>query len=135
VLPASSLFILNLSSGPQAVGLLLPDGVTVGSIELLRAGSRIPFRSDGGALRFTVPGVEDYEVAAISVGWIRQPLGIDPGRASKIWMNRLDRGCKRQHGSAGFEERAPLQHKVFIMARSTAIIRLRTTGSGTDKSS
>jgi hypothetical protein len=54
--------------GPQTVSLLLPDGVKVGSVELLRAGSMIPFRSDGGALRFTIPGVEDYEVAAITVG-------------------------------------------------------------------
>jgi Hypothetical glycosyl hydrolase 6/Beta-galactosidase trimerisation domain len=54
--------------GPQTVSLLLPDGVKVGSVELLRAGSMIPFRSDGGALRFTIPRVEDYEVAAITVG-------------------------------------------------------------------
>jgi hypothetical protein len=41
--------------GPQTVSLLLPDGVKVGSVELLRAGSMIPFRSDGAALRFTTP--------------------------------------------------------------------------------
>ena len=54
--------------GPQTVSLLLPDGVKVKSVELLRAESLIPFRSDGGALRFTIPRVEDYEVAAITVG-------------------------------------------------------------------
>jgi Hypothetical glycosyl hydrolase 6/Beta-galactosidase trimerisation domain len=54
--------------GPQTVSLLLPDGVKVKSVELLRAESLIPFRSDGGALRFTIPAVEDYEVAAITVG-------------------------------------------------------------------
>jgi Hypothetical glycosyl hydrolase 6/Beta-galactosidase trimerisation domain len=54
--------------GPQTVSLLLPDGVKVSSVELLRAESLIPFRSDGGVLRFTIPQVEDYEVAAITVG-------------------------------------------------------------------
>jgi len=54
--------------GPQTVSLLLPEGVKVKSVELLRAESAIPFRFDGGALRFTIPRVEDYEVAAVTVG-------------------------------------------------------------------
>jgi hypothetical protein len=54
--------------GPQTVSLLLPEGVKVKSVELLRAESVIPFHSDGGALRFTIPRVEDYEVAAITAG-------------------------------------------------------------------
>jgi hypothetical protein len=54
--------------GPRTVSLLSPDVVKAKSVGLLRAGSMIPFRSDGGTLRFTIPGVEDYEVAAITVG-------------------------------------------------------------------
>jgi hypothetical protein len=54
--------------GPQTLSLLLPDGVKVSSVELLRAESLIPFRCDGRTLRFTIPRVEDYEVAAITVG-------------------------------------------------------------------
>jgi hypothetical protein len=54
--------------GPQTVGQLLPDGVKVILVELLRAWSMIPFRWDGGALRFTIPRVEDYDVAAVTVG-------------------------------------------------------------------
>jgi hypothetical protein len=54
--------------GPQTVSLVVPDGAKVNSVELLRAESMIAFQSDGGALRFTIPRVEDYEVAAITVG-------------------------------------------------------------------
>jgi hypothetical protein len=35
-------------------------------IELLRAEKEIPFRISGDAVEFTIPSVEDYEVAAIS---------------------------------------------------------------------
>jgi len=52
--------------GRQAVTMKLPVGVKVRSVELLRAESNVPFRVDGDVLRFTIPQVEDYEVAAIS---------------------------------------------------------------------
>lgn len=54
--------------GPQAVSMALPSGVKVKAVELLRAERSVPFHLEGETLRFTVPGVEDYEVAAITVG-------------------------------------------------------------------
>jgi len=33
-------------------------------------------------------------------------------------MNRFDRGCERKRSRAGFEERAPIQHKAFLMAEA-----------------
>ena len=53
--------------GPQTVSMQLPAGVRVKSVELLRAGGAIPFHADGQTVRFTVPQVGDYEVAAITV--------------------------------------------------------------------
>lgn len=53
--------------GSQAVRMQLPAGVHVKSVELLRGGGTIPFHLDGQVLRFTIPRVEDYEVAAITV--------------------------------------------------------------------
>lgn len=53
--------------GPQRVALRLPAGVAVRRVELLRAGGTVEFRVEDGVLRFTVPGVEDYEVAAVTV--------------------------------------------------------------------
>ncbi|HEY6448307.1 MAG TPA: alpha-amylase family protein [Acidobacteriaceae bacterium] len=53
--------------GPQRVGMRLPTGVRVRKVELLRAGNTVPFRVEDQTLRFTVPGVGDYEVAAITV--------------------------------------------------------------------
>jgi len=53
--------------GPQAISMTLPAGVKVKSVDLLRAETSIPFRLESQALRFTIPRVEDYEVAAISV--------------------------------------------------------------------
>ena len=53
--------------GPQRVALRLPAGVTVRRVEVLRAGGAVEFRVEDGLLRFTVPGVEDYEVAAVTV--------------------------------------------------------------------
>jgi Hypothetical glycosyl hydrolase 6/Beta-galactosidase trimerisation domain len=52
---------------PQTVTMRLPAGVKVKTVELLRAETTIPFRLDAQALRFTIPRVEDYEVAAITV--------------------------------------------------------------------
>ena len=54
--------------GPQRVRMKLPPGVKVKSVELLRDGHTVPFALGGQALHFTIPRVEDYEVAAISVG-------------------------------------------------------------------
>lgn len=53
--------------GAQQVAITLPDGVRVKQVELLRAGGTTPFRMEGRTLRFTIPGVEDYEVAGITV--------------------------------------------------------------------
>ena len=46
----------------------LPAGVKVKSVELLRAEQTVPFRLEDGILRFTIPRVEDYEIAAMTVG-------------------------------------------------------------------
>jgi hypothetical protein len=54
--------------GPQAVNMLLPAGVKVKSVELLSGGRSVPFHLVGQNLSFTIPRVEDYEVAAISIG-------------------------------------------------------------------
>jgi len=56
-----------LPLGPQHVSMKLPGGVRVKSVELLKTERSLPFRSDGQVLRFTIPSVDDYEVAAISV--------------------------------------------------------------------
>ena len=53
--------------GPQTVRMKLPAGVKVKLVELLRAGHTVPFGLDGQSLHFTIPRVEDYEVAAVSV--------------------------------------------------------------------
>jgi hypothetical protein len=53
--------------GPQTVWMKLPQGVRVKSIELLKAGKSVVFSLDSQVLQFTIPRVEDYEVAAISV--------------------------------------------------------------------
>jgi hypothetical protein len=53
--------------GPQQVGMKLPAGVRAKSVELLRSERSVPFHFDNGALRFTVPSVADYEVAAVTV--------------------------------------------------------------------
>src|SRR6516164_4455891 len=52
----------------QTVSMRLSAGVTVKSVELLRADTSVPFRLKDEMLRFTIPRVEDYEVAAITVG-------------------------------------------------------------------
>jgi hypothetical protein len=45
----------------------LPQGVNVRSIELLRAGQSVPFAQNNQMLQLTIPRIEDYEVAAITV--------------------------------------------------------------------
>ena len=51
----------------QNVSMRLPETVKVKAVELLRAESSIPFELEAGVLRFAIPRVEDYEVAAITV--------------------------------------------------------------------
>jgi hypothetical protein len=53
--------------GAQTVSLKLPPGVQAKSVELLCAGQSVPFHMEGQLLRFTIPRVGDYEVAAVSV--------------------------------------------------------------------
>jgi hypothetical protein len=53
--------------GPQTVRMKLPQSVSVKSIELLLAGQSVAFGLERQVLQFTIPRVEDYEVAAITV--------------------------------------------------------------------
>jgi len=58
--------------GPQTVSLKLPAGVRPKSVELLRpaqsvSAQTVPFHLDDQTLRFTIPSVQDYEVAAITI--------------------------------------------------------------------
>jgi hypothetical protein len=53
--------------GPQTITMRVPSGVTVRSVELLRAGQRPSFTVHEQLLQFTVPVLDDYEVAAITV--------------------------------------------------------------------
>jgi hypothetical protein len=54
--------------GPQSVSMKLPVGVKVKAVELLQAERSVPFHMEGQTLRFTMPRVEDYEVAGIALG-------------------------------------------------------------------
>ena len=54
--------------GPQTVSMTLPSGMKVKTVELLRSDRTIPFRLEDSVLRFTIPRVDDYEVAAVTVG-------------------------------------------------------------------
>jgi hypothetical protein len=54
--------------GKQKVRLELPAGRRVLRIELLRAEKEIPFHRNGAAVEFTIPSVEDYEIAALIAG-------------------------------------------------------------------
>ena len=54
--------------GPQTVRMTLPGGVKIKAVDLLRSGRTIPFRLEGSVLTFTVPRVDDYEVATVTVG-------------------------------------------------------------------
>ncbi len=53
--------------GEQRVRMQLPEGVRVKRVTLLRKGTDAAFRQVAGAVEFTVPGIEDYEVVALSV--------------------------------------------------------------------
>jgi hypothetical protein len=51
--------------GAQKVKIALPKGRRVTRVELLRAERQIPFAGGTGTVEFTIPRVEDYEVAAM----------------------------------------------------------------------
>ena len=53
--------------GPQTVSMKLPAGVRVKSVQLLRTGTSVQFGLANQLLHFTIPHVDDYEVAAISI--------------------------------------------------------------------
>jgi hypothetical protein len=53
--------------GPQTVMMKLPPGVRAKSVALLKAEHPVPFKQENQVLHFTVPHVDDYEVAAITV--------------------------------------------------------------------
>lgn len=54
--------------GSQRVTMRLPSGIKVRSVELLKAGQNPSFEFRNQMLQFTVASLEDYEVAAITVG-------------------------------------------------------------------
>jgi hypothetical protein len=51
--------------GPQTVRMRLPFGAEISQVKLLRAGKDIPFSKNGPMVEFVIPGVTDYEVAAL----------------------------------------------------------------------
>jgi hypothetical protein len=51
--------------GPQAVHLRVPNGRRVVRAELLRAETELPVTMQGSSVAFTIPQIEDYEVAAL----------------------------------------------------------------------
>jgi len=51
--------------GEQHVRMRLPEGRRVSRVELLRAAADIPFQVADEAVTFTIPRVDDYEVAAV----------------------------------------------------------------------
>ncbi len=53
--------------GPQTVRMVLPENVRVKSVQLLRLERTLSFTVDRGTLIFTIPHVQDYEIAAITV--------------------------------------------------------------------
>jgi hypothetical protein len=53
--------------GAQQVKMRLPDATPVRSARLLRAGTDLPVRQSGRVVEFTVPAIEEYEVAALIV--------------------------------------------------------------------
>ena len=52
--------------GEQKITMELPADRRVTRVELLRAGTAVPFRASDGRIEFTIPRVVDYEVAALS---------------------------------------------------------------------
>jgi Hypothetical glycosyl hydrolase 6/Beta-galactosidase trimerisation domain len=56
-----------LPLGAQEITMKLPAGIGVKSIELLKAETTVPHRLEDQVLHFTIPKVDDYEVAAITI--------------------------------------------------------------------
>jgi hypothetical protein len=54
--------------GAQKVRFSLPPGRRITRVELLRAGTNVPFTRSARGIEFTVPRVLDYEVAALYAG-------------------------------------------------------------------
>ena len=54
--------------GRQQVTVRVPQGVRIAQVHALRADRGLPFRREGNAIRFEVPQVVDYEVAALVRG-------------------------------------------------------------------
>jgi hypothetical protein len=51
--------------GEQRVTMAVPAGKTISRVELLRAAKDVPFKVANGKIEFTIPGVLDYEIAAM----------------------------------------------------------------------
>ena len=54
--------------GRQEVTLRVPQAVKISEVQALRTERKLPFRRDGELVRFDVPQVVDYEVAALVRG-------------------------------------------------------------------
>ncbi len=52
--------------GSQQVRVELPQGVRISRVRALRAAQDLPHQQTGRAVEFTIPSVEDYEVAALT---------------------------------------------------------------------
>jgi hypothetical protein len=57
----------TLPLGAQQVAMKLPSGAAVKSVELLNAERTVPHRMEDQVLSFTIPSVDDYEVAAVTL--------------------------------------------------------------------
>ena len=53
--------------GAQQIAMKLPVGIHVKSVELLKAETTVPHQVEDQVLNFTIPAVDDYEVAAITI--------------------------------------------------------------------
>ena len=53
--------------GPQTLSMKLHPNLKVKTVELLHAERTLPFRMEENVLRFTIPRVDDCEVAAITI--------------------------------------------------------------------
>jgi hypothetical protein len=53
--------------GPQKVRWQLPRSVRIRNATLLRAGTRLSIQQRDDVVEFTIPRVDDYEVAALEV--------------------------------------------------------------------
>jgi len=53
--------------GPQQIAMRLPPGVRVRSVDLLKTETTVTHHVEDQVLRFTLPSVDDYEVAAITL--------------------------------------------------------------------